>query len=529
MAKVDEKARRLTRARRPAWLWQPAWAITGGGLVLYVTFTLQRWHRLASASWDLAIFEQAVKGYAHLGAPIVDIKGPGFNQLGDHFSPLLAVLAPFYRLWPTPVTLLLAQCFLLALSILPVTLAAKRFLGPAPALLLGAAYALAWGFQSGLSVEFHEYCLAVPLLAFALTSLLASRWTATATFALLLLGVKEDLGLTTAAIGLLMFAQGRRRQRQPAGQPAILGEGDTVIRAAKPAPPADPGQLADAKREARLGAVVAAVGIAAMAVILVVVIPAFNPAGQWDYWGRLENSDGQATGGNAVAAVLQRLPDLVFSFFTNQTKVTTSVLLAGLVVGACVVSRYALLALPTLLWRFSSPVEGLWGTGWHNSLVLMPIIFAAGIDGLRRLRRSPSPAVRRYSRLAPALSLVFALLLTSQFPFHELADPKSWAKSDRDRQAHAVLALIADGSTIATDAGLIIRLPARTTTYWISSLPDQPVDYLLLDTIGGGWNVDPGDPSDWAENHYPGTDYQTIYGGPGDTDNGGYRLAKLVD
>ena len=46
--------------------------------------------------------------------------GPGFNLLGDHFQPIVALVAPFFRLFPTPVTLLVAQALLTAVSVVPV-------------------------------------------------------------------------------------------------------------------------------------------------------------------------------------------------------------------------------------------------------------------------------------------------------------------------------------------------------------------------------------------------------------------------
>ena len=59
------------------------------------------------------------------GYPVVDIKGPGFNLLGDHFSPVVALFAPLWALCPSPVTLLVAQAVLLAVSV-AVVLADRR-------------------------------------------------------------------------------------------------------------------------------------------------------------------------------------------------------------------------------------------------------------------------------------------------------------------------------------------------------------------------------------------------------------------
>jgi len=85
------------------WLWALLLALA------YTALSVSNYLRYEIRSWDLGIFTQTIAGYARLDPPVVNLKGAGLNVLGDHFSPLLAALAPFYRLWPTPVTLLVAQ------------------------------------------------------------------------------------------------------------------------------------------------------------------------------------------------------------------------------------------------------------------------------------------------------------------------------------------------------------------------------------------------------------------------------------
>ncbi len=143
---------------------------------VYAVVSLARLHRLGTRSWDVAIFEQAIRGYAHLGAPIVDVKGPGYNLLGDHFSPLLVVFAPFYRLLPGPSTLMVGQALLIGLSVAVIARAAMRHLGTAAGIAVALAYGLSWGIQSGVNFDFHEVCLAMPLLALAGEAYLDRRW-----------------------------------------------------------------------------------------------------------------------------------------------------------------------------------------------------------------------------------------------------------------------------------------------------------------------------------------------------------------
>ena len=475
------------------------WLVALGCLGAYLALSLSRWRRQSAPSWDLAIFEQAIKGYAYLRAPTIDIKGPGFIQLGDHFSPLLAVLAPFYRLFPSPVTLLVAQCLLVAVSVVPVMMVARGFLGGPAAVLLGVAYSVSWGFQSGVDVQFHEYALAVPLLSFALWALVSKRWVLTAALAVLLLGVKEDLGFTVVVIGVLIFVRGVRRWSD-------LSE--------------------DADRQVVVGAATVLVGVVGTLLILLVAIPAFNPGGQWDYWGRLTGDGTDISGATSLGTALGNLPDLLLQFFTPAQKVNTLVLLAALCLGCCVVSPLAWLIVPTVLWRFVSPNEGYWGTGWHYSMVLMPIIFMAAIDALRRLRGSPSKTVRAYAWLVPPLACAFGAITCLVFPLKTIVDPASYQPPPRADQAVVVLALIPPGASVATDAGLITQLVTDHTVYWNGGLPDGVVpDYLLVDPMSG-WSSEPGDPAALAEMYYPNTSFTTIYDQSTSGNPNGYRLAK---
>ena len=104
-ATVLGRARALPGVYRDPFTWATACAAFGA----YSVISLFRLFQLHPTSWDLGIFTEYVKQYADLHAPIVDIRAAGFNLLGDHFSPAVAALAPFFRVFPSPATLLVAQ------------------------------------------------------------------------------------------------------------------------------------------------------------------------------------------------------------------------------------------------------------------------------------------------------------------------------------------------------------------------------------------------------------------------------------
>ncbi|MEJ7756438.1 MAG: DUF2079 domain-containing protein [Nocardioidaceae bacterium] len=149
------------------------WAVFAAA---YATLSLQRFSRFDTPSWDNAIFTQAIAGYANLGAPVVDIKGPGFNILGDHFSPIIALVAPFYRIFPDPRTLLVAQAVAVGFSVVPIARLAIRRLGLGSGLAVAMAYGLSFGIASAVYVDFHEVAFAAPLLALAGEAYVDRRW-----------------------------------------------------------------------------------------------------------------------------------------------------------------------------------------------------------------------------------------------------------------------------------------------------------------------------------------------------------------
>ncbi|UKY50685.1 DUF2079 domain-containing protein [Streptomyces inhibens] len=392
--------------------------------VAYALLAICRFRSMGSSSWDLGIFEQAVRGYAHFQAPIVDLKGPGTNILGDHFSPVLIVLAPFYRLFPSPLTLLIAQAALFALSAIPVARAAARYLGRLPGLALGAAYGLSWGVQKAVDFDFHEIAFALPLIAFALEAVLRGRWTAAVCWAAPLVLVKEDLGVTAAAIGALALIRTRR------ASPLSIG--------------------------------LVAFGLSATAVTLGVIIPGFNGSGSYDYWSKFG-----ADGGGATIPLDTALRTTLWVL------VPTTGLLA-------LRSPLLLVALPTLGWRFLSHEPHYWGIDWHYNAVLMPVVFLALVDALPPARVSARPWLRSYAHHLPAAVLAAALALTTALPLARLTEADTYRKPATVTAAERLLDRIPDGASVESDIRPLSRLTGRTRVFWTGDTGGLSPDYIAV-------------------------------------------------
>jgi len=381
----------------------------------YASWSALRHLRLRTSGYDLGIFEQAVRGYAHLGAPESTIKAPGFNLLGDHFHPILAVLAPLYRLFPSPITLLVAQAALIAASSIPITRLATRIVGSAAGASVGLAYGMSWGLQSAIGFDFHEVAFAVPLLAFALTALVERRWTAAAGWTLPLLAVKEDLPATVAVIGMLIALRGRRR----------------------------------------LGMTMIVVAIAAGLAVVGVIVPALNPAHVYAYAGTTA-PDGQNP--------LHRL-------FLPAVKLRTLLWLPAPTLFLALRSPLLLAAVPTLAWRFWSTNPSYWGSGFQYSAVLMPIAFVALLDAL------PGTVTGRPARAAAHAMAAIAIGATMlvPLPLRGLLSPGAWVAGPVARQVRLALAGIPDGARVAADNRLAPQLTARCTVYLFPAYPQAGI------------------------------------------------------
>jgi hypothetical protein len=280
--------------------------------IAYDTISVFRYLRLDPGSWDLGIFTEYVRQLAHLHAPTVSIRGTGFNLLGDHFQPIVGLLAPFFRVFPTPETLLVAQALLTAASVIPVCRAAQELLGTWASRGIGLAYGFSWGLQQMVNFDFHEIAFAVPLLAFSLSALVRRRLRPAVLWALPLVFVKEDQGFTVAAIGLVIagtglavLARGSDPPEPPGGlRPRSFVTGpEPLARGSDPPEPSDgsrprsfvtgPGPLArgsdpgrgEARAWIRAGLLLAAWGLAWSVLAIWIIVPHFNPMHHYPYWG----------------------------------------------------------------------------------------------------------------------------------------------------------------------------------------------------------------------------------------------------
>ena len=454
------------------------WSQVSVGLmmVLYLAyfgwFTLRAYDTFVYQAHDLGIYDQAVWNTLH-GQPFRStLEEPYDSLLGDHFEPILLLIAPIYALWPSPKTLLLIQTAALTLGALPVYLLAKDRLRPKPAgaqtdsrallvevsaLGFAGVYLLYPAVHSANVFEFHPSALAISLLLYTIYFLRKRRFAAYFVFLVLSMGTKEVLPLTTLALGLYAL-------------------------------------VFEKKRMVGLATIAASALWFGLAVFI--IIPHFSPEGQSqyfaEYYGWLGGSAGE------VVANLLTHPGLGWERLTRQDSL---LYMHRLLLPAGYVS---LLGLPTLLVAAPALLLNVLSdfSFQHNALnffqyaaAIAPFVVVAAIDGTAFLAHGLRSLWERFHQQAGstefwgswvaaavvALSLVTSL--ATQRDHGYLPFSRDFYLAPRDEKAASVEALVQQvppQASVSTDRIPGPHLSQRPNLYLYPSMHNAK--YVIVDT-----------------------------------------------
>ena len=186
-----------------------AWMIGVSVLLLFLCSSVR--HALfQSTGWDLGIFDQVIYLISQGQPPISSLIK--VHILGDHAAWVFYPLALLYKIYSDVHWLFAVQSTALALGALPTYyLARKEGLREGKAIALSAVYLLYPVIFNANLFDFHPEVLAVPAL---LGAVLAARLGQVGRFCLaiiLVLGCKEALALTVAALGFWLLVFDKKR------------------------------------------------------------------------------------------------------------------------------------------------------------------------------------------------------------------------------------------------------------------------------------------------------------------------------
>lgn len=457
------------RAVRSGHVWGVALLASGTGAA-QAAIGIQQYRQFRLGGYDLVIFDQAIRAYSRFGAPVSPMKdthnpgqvvagyGHAFSILGDHFSPVLALVAPLYWIWDNPQVLILAEAVLFACAVPCVWLFTRRALGSAVAAYLVAfAFGISWELQEASAAGFHEVGFFVPLCALMLERYQAGKLRQAMIVAAVLLLVKEDAGYVVAMFGLLVaLGRGRTTRQRWAGAGLLVG------------------------------------GVAVAQLVLHLWIPALGGRSDYYwYWTRLSPTPSMK---NAVLKVILHPAYAANVAVTPSVKVGTFWWLVAPLLLLCLFSPIVLLAAPLVAERAFSDDPGHWGLGPHYNAFLAPILILAAVDGVRRLRDLSARRLGdRHARVRTAtdyfprawaltVAVIMAWTSWTGFPLGQVLRPSGWQTDAIQRAQTAAVAVIPDGASVEADDDISTHLSSRTNVVLLDKTPHLR-DWVVLQTF----------------------------------------------
>jgi uncharacterized membrane protein len=438
-----------------------------GGLVavvavVYSVLSVTLYYTYQDGIYDLGIFDQAVRSFAQFRPGISIAKGmhnfgnPNFSVLGDHFSPIDALLAPLYWIYDSPVDLLVAQAVLFALAVPPIWVFTRRAFGGGrkgtmAAYFVAVAYGVSWPITAAVGFNFHEVAFAPLLTALALERLQKGRLgTALVMLAGLVL-VKEDMGLYVAGLGLglaLTRNLGIPRQR-----------------------------LA--------GLLIAVAGVIFSLVAIYVFIPAMGGQSGY-YWAYGELGPNAST---AVRHVLEHPLSSASNLFTPRVKLHTMVELFAPFLFLSILSPLVIPVIPFLLERMLGVRYPAWWSSQYqyNAYLIVPIALGS-VDGALRAERWLTWLGRRWRSLrvlgrldgrlalgATGVFAVIALALVPHFGIGKMFHSSFYKRTPAESAEAAAVSHVPSGVLVEAVGSLGVHLDARDTVeLWGDGSPEFP-------------------------------------------------------
>ena len=172
-----------------------------------VIFYISCWkydHNLFNG-FDLAIYNQAM--FNSLNGNLMDVSIHPHNYFGDHFEPILFLLLPFYALADHPLTLILIQTIVLAITIWPIYKIASKHLNGLWPNLIAVSWLLNPIVYATSVFEFHAIIFTACLLIWSIYFYKQNNYLLWLTFILLTLVSREDAALSVIAFGFVAIIE----------------------------------------------------------------------------------------------------------------------------------------------------------------------------------------------------------------------------------------------------------------------------------------------------------------------------------
>jgi len=402
--------------------------------LIFSALSIARHFSLSSGSSDLGIFDQAIWNASQGGVLFTSLMG-NMNLLGYHFYPILYVFVPFYKIWPSPVVLLVLQAFLLATAIIPLYLIARDKLKNR--LLIYAfiiSYMLSNAARGVALSDFHTECFIIPLL-FWIYYFLIKRINVLFFFCIfLLLLCKEDVVFLISALGIFAFFFQKRQ---------------------------------------KMGTALFLLGISLWFIETKFIIPYFNPYHKYMYMDRLPFGPTYSDNMNMLITD----PLSIIRFIFTGKKIEYCVKLFGPLgfVSFLSPSHYILIAVPLLKNLLETAnFSGFYNITSHYTAAILPFIYISAICGSAWL--ADKIRYRKKFLILSCFIIFSSLMFYGKTDGHKLTRFLNTIRVDGCLRKISYLKNIPAGASAATNFNLVPHLSHRK--YIFEWSPQSKASYV---------------------------------------------------
>jgi uncharacterized membrane protein len=430
------------------------YVLIAAAALAYITLSLykQSYH-FGTFTHDLGQNDQIIWHLSQLHIPAPSSFIHINNSWGDHFNPLLLLIAPFYWLWNDVRILLIIEPIMVCLGALPLFWLIRNWLkNNFYAFCFAFGYLFYFGIQYALNWPFRGDTLATTFLVFALYFIFKKKWFWYFVMVILILMAKEAFGLYVAFLGIFIFW---------------------------------------ARKERIVGAISFIIGISWFFLIVNWLIPYFRGGLQhintWDssiYYGQLGGS-----GLQALKTILVN-PLYVFHLLVTPSLKISTLITIFLPVGLLpfLAPSFLILAIPMIGERFLSDINNNWFRTFHYGITIAPIIFLGAAYAIKKWQEKINPILSKFtldkfdlaqfgSIYLVIVTIVFLSFL--QTPLLLLAKPSFYQKPTYAQNINEIIKFIPPDASVSAHDPIFSHLSHRNEIY---RFPDiSGAEYIVFD------------------------------------------------
>jgi uncharacterized membrane protein len=440
------------------------WVIFVGSTAFYFYFSDLRHSSFGSGSWDYGCYNHSV-WLASRFKPLLSTVLGDVQVIGDHWIPIIYVLAPVFWVTDSSSALLFVQAALVCSIVFPIYWLTRR---EEMSRLVGAALALVFLFslpvQSAIDFDFHETTIATCFLAYALYFIETRRPKASIPFLILLALCKESMPLYVSFLGLY----------------AALFRGHRLF-----------------------GAVLFVIGITSFLVIIKWIMPALLEGSSQGMIHMRFDSFGSSLGSALSRMAEDPLRTAVVALSPAVKMQTLLLTLGSFVFLALLAPRFLVVGAVLVAERFLVNIPSMWTMGYHYGGPLTLLVAVASVFGARRALEPLAGAWARLAGWRPAADTVAAFLgiscLGATFLIDGWGRPSEVATLATFRKPYyskhvatnrRAVAVIPPGVSVAAQHHLLPHVAMREKV-WRLHRPIR-AEYVLMNPDDGAWPFDRG-------------------------------------